>query len=119
MTILAIPIFLILVGAFLIRAGAPWIKAQSRWVAHDRWTLITGFVTAVTAFAIVSLPLDEVVIPEAIWLVGVGLLAGGVFGAVLRWPELPWYVGTKPLRRVISVSATLGMGALLIGVAVI
>jgi hypothetical protein len=119
MTSLAIPIFLILVGAFVIRAGAPWIKAGSRWVARDRWALVTGFVTAVTAFAIVSLPLDEVVIPGPIWLAGVGLLAGGVFSAALRWPDLPWTVGTHPIRRVISVSATLGIGALLIGVAVI
>jgi len=119
MTLLTILIFLILVGAFLIRAGVPWATTQRRWVAHDRWGLITGFVTAVTAFAIVSLPLDEVVIPEAIWLVGVGLLAGGVFGAVLRWPDLSWYVGPKPFRRAIQVTATLGMGALLIGVAVI
>ncbi len=115
MTILVSIIFLVLIAAFVVRV---W-SGPGRLAARDRWALLTGFVTAVTAFAIVSLPLDVLVVPMAIWLIGVGLLAGGVIGAVLRWPELPWYGGTKPIRRAISVIATLCMGALLIGVAVI
>jgi hypothetical protein len=95
------------------------VNAQSRLVARDRWSLLTGFVTAVTAFAIVSLPLEEVVVPGTIWFVGVGLLAGGVVGAVLRWPDLTWYAGTKPRRRAIGVVSTLCICALIISVAVI
>ncbi len=116
---MTITIFLILVGAFVVRACAPRVHAQSRLVARDRWGLITGFVIAVTAFAIVSLPLAEVIIPGVIWFVGIGLLASGVFGAVLRWPDLAWYAGTRPLRRMIGGIATLCICLLIIGVAVI
>ena len=119
MTFLVIPIFLTIIGAFVMRACAAWVNAQSRLVARDRWSLLTGFVTAITAFAIVSLPLEEVVVPGAIWFVGVGLLAGGVVGAVLRWLDLTWYGGTKPRRRAIGVVSTLCVCALIIGVAVV
>ncbi len=115
MTILVIIIFLALIAAFVVRV---W-SGQGRLAARDRWALLTGFVTAATAFAIVSLPLDVLVIPEIAWLIGVGLLAGGVAGAVLRWPDLSWYAGTNPLARAVGVIATLCFGALLIGVAVV
>lgn len=119
MTILVITVFLTIVGTFVVRACASWLNAQSRLVARDRWSLLTGFVTAITAFAIVSLPLEEVVVPGTIWFSGVGLLAAGVVSAVLRWPDLTWYAGTKPRRRTISVVSTLCVCALIIGVAVI
>ena len=120
---MTIAIFLILVGAFVVRVGVRVPSGHTNvpnWlVARDRWGLLTGFVIAVTAFAIVSLPLEQVVIPQGIWFVGIGLLAGGVFGAVLRWPDLAWYAGTKPLRRMIGVIPTLCICLLIIGVAVI
>ena len=115
MTILVIIIFLALIAAFVVRV---W-SGQGRLAARDRWALLTGFVTAATAFAIVTLPLDVLVIPETAWLIGVGLLAGGVAGAALRWPDLTWYAGTKPRRRAISVVSTLCICALIISVAVI
>ncbi len=115
MTILVSIIFLVLIAAFVVRV---W-SGPGRLAARDRWALITGFVTAVTAFAIVTLPLDVLVVPMAIWLIGVGLLAGGVIGAVLRWPELSWYAGTNPRWRAISVIAMFCSCALLIGVAVV
>jgi len=106
-------LFLALVVAFVVRA---W-KTRGTLAARDRWALITGVVAAVTGFAIASLLINWVVVPVAIWLVAVGLLAGGVAGAVLRWPELSWYDGTKPIRRTIGVIASLVICALIIGVA--
>ena len=108
-------VFLALVAAFVIRA---W-KARGKLAARDRWALITGFVTAVTGFAIASLLINWVVVPVAIWLVAVGLLAGGVGGAVLRWPGLAWFAGTKPIGRTIAVVASLFICALIIGMAFI
>ena len=108
-------LFLALVGVFVLRA---W-TARGTLAARDRWALITGFVAAVTGFAIASLLINWVVVPVAIWLVAVGLLAGGVVGAVLRWPELAWYEGTRPIWRAIAVIANLFICALIIGVAVI
>jgi hypothetical protein len=52
-------------------------------------------------------------VPTLIWLVAVALLAGGVAGAVLRWPELAWSSGTHPIRRAIGLGATL-VGCILI-----
>jgi hypothetical protein len=54
-----------------------------------------------------------------IWLLAVVLLAGGVAGAVLRWPELGWSSGTRPIRRAIGLGATLVSCALIITVALI
>ena len=108
-------LFLALVAAFVVRA---W-KARGKLAARDRWALITGFVAAVTGFAIASLLINWVIVPVAIWLVAVGLLAGGVAGAVLRWPELSWFAGTKPIGRAIAVIASLVICALIMGVAFI
>ena len=119
MTILPISIFLMMVAYFVIRACISWVSNQSALAARDRWELITGFVIAVTAFAIVSLPLAEVVVPGVIWFVGIGLLASGVGGAALRWPDLAWYAGTKPFWRATGVIAALCICGLIIGVAIV
>jgi len=111
----AFAVFLALVVAFVIRA---W-KAGGKLAARDRWALITGFVAAVTGFAIASLLIIWVVVPVAIWLVAVGLLAGGVVGAVLRWPGLAWFAGTKPVGRAVAIIASLLICALIIGAAFI
>jgi len=108
-------LFLALVGVFVLRA---W-TARGPLAARDRWALITGFVAAVTGFAIASLLIDWVVVPVAVWLAAVGLLAGGVAGAVLRWPRLPWFAGTKPIERAVAVTASLVIYALVIGAAFI
>jgi len=115
MDILVLAIFPALVAAFVIRA---W-KTRGWLAGRDRWALVTSFVTAIAAFAIATLLINWVVVPTTIWLVAVGLLAGGVAGAVLRWPELAWFAGTKPIGRAIGVSATLFVCALIIGVAFI
>ncbi len=115
MDIVTIALFLALVVVFVIRS---W-KARGKLAARDRWALITSFVAAVTGFAIASLLINWVLVSPAIWLVAVGLLAGGVIGAVLRWPGLTWFAGTKPIGRSIAVSASLFICALIIGVAVI
>jgi hypothetical protein len=115
MDIVTIAVFLALVVVFVIQS---W-KARGKLSARDRWALITSFVAAVTGFAIASLLINWVVVPPAIWLVAVGLLAGGVIGAVLRWPGLTWFAGTRPIGRTIAVSTSLFICALIIGMAVI
>lgn len=110
-----IVILFALVTAFLIRA---W-KMHGRFFARDRWALITGFVAAVTGFAIASLLINWVVVPVVIWLIAVGVLAVGVVGAVLRWPVLAWFAGAKSFRRAIAIIASLFLYALIIGVAFI
>ncbi len=113
MDILVLAIFPALVAAFVIRA---W-KTHGWLAGRDRWALVTSFVTAIEAFAIATLLINWVVVPVAVWLVAVGLLAGGVAGAVLRWPGLAWYDGTTLIRRTIGVSASLLICALVIGAA--
>jgi hypothetical protein len=115
MDTLAVVLFFALVARFVIRG---W-KAQGRLSARDRWALITSFAVAVTTFAIAPLLINWVIVPTAIWLIAVALLAGGVAGAVLRWPELVWFAGSHALRRAIRVAATLVSCALIIGVALI
>ena len=114
MDLLAVVLFFGLVAMFVIRA---W-KAHGRLSARDRWALVTSFAVAITSFAVAPLLINWVMVPTAIWLVAVALLAGGVVGAVLRWPELAWSTGTHPIRRAIGVGATLVGCALIVGVAV-
>jgi hypothetical protein len=109
MDILAVALFFALVARFVIRG---W-KAQGWLSARDRWALITSFAVAVTTFVIAPLLINWVIVPTAIWLIAVASLAGGVAGAVLRWPELAWFAGSHPLRRAIRVSATLVSCALM------
>jgi hypothetical protein len=112
MDILALALFFGLVVRFVIRA---W-KAHGRLSGRDRWALLTGFAVASTTFVVAPLLINWVVVPTLIWLVAVALLAGGVAGAVLRWPELAWSSGTHPTRRAIGVGATLLSCALIITV---
>ena len=114
MDLLAVVLFVGLVAMFVIRA---W-KAYGKLSARDRWALVTSFAVAITSFAVAPLLINWVMVPTVIWLIAVALLAGGVVGAVLRWPELTWFSGTHPIRRAIGVGATLVSCALIIGVAV-
>ena len=114
MDILALALFFGLVATFVVRA---W-KAHGRLSARDRWALVTSFAVAITSFAVAPLLINWVIVPTAIWLIAVALLAGGVVGAVLRWPELAWSTGTHPIRGAIGVGATLVGCALIVGVAV-
>jgi hypothetical protein len=109
MDILAVALFIALVARFLVGA---W-KAQGRLSAHDRWALVTSFAVAATTFVIAPLLINWVVVPTAIWLIAVALLAGGVVGLVLRWPELIWFTGTRPIWRAMGVGATLVSCALM------
>ena len=115
MDILALALFFALVATFVIRA---W-KAQGWLSGRDRWALITNFAMASTTFVIAPLLINWVMVPAASWFAAVALLAGGVVGAVLRWPELGWFTGTHPIRRAIRVGLTLLSCTLIVGVAVI
>jgi hypothetical protein len=115
MEILALALFFALVARFVIRA---W-KAHGWLSGRDRWTLITSFAVASMAFVVAPLLINWVMVPTLIWLAAVALLAGGVAGAVLRWPELGWFTGTHPIRRAIRGGLTLLSCALIVGVAVI
>jgi hypothetical protein len=74
---------------------------------------------ASTTFVVMPLLINWVLVPIVVWLVAVALLAGGVAGAALRWPELAWLTGTHPIRRAIGVGAALLSCALIITVALI
>jgi hypothetical protein len=113
MDLLAVALFFGLVAMFVIRA---W-KAHGRLSARDRWAVVTSFAVAITSFAVAPLLINWVIVPTAIWLIAVALLAGGVAGAVRRWPELAWFASTHPLRRTIGVGFTLLICMLIIGVA--
>lgn len=112
---IAVALFFGLVASFVFRA---W-KAQGWLAGRDRWSLITSFVAASTAFVVAPLLINWVLVPTLIWFAAVVLLAGGMAGAVLRWPELAWFSGTRPIRRAIGLGATLVSCALIITLALI
>ena len=93
-------------------------KGHGRLSGRDRWALITSFAVALTMFVVARLVINWVLAPTALWLIGVALLSGGVVGAALRWPELGWFTGRRPIRRAIGIGATLVSCALVVGIAV-
>jgi hypothetical protein len=99
---------------FAVRAWG----AHGRLSARDRWGLVTGFAAAATACVAAPRLIDWVVVPTGLWLAAVALLAAGVAGAALRWPELAWCAGARPVRRAVGVGATLVGCALVVGLAV-
>ena len=109
---IAVALFVGLVARFVIRA---W-KAHGK-AGDDRWAVITSFAVAVTMFVIAPLVINWVLVPTALWLIALAVLAGGVAGAVRPWPELAWFAGTHPVRRAIGVGVTLLSCMLIIGVA--
>ena len=115
MDTIALTLFFAMVARFVIRE---W-KAQGRLSGRDRWALITSFAVAATTFVVAPLLINWVMMPTLIWLVAVALLAGGVVGAALRWPDLAWHSGTRPIWRAIRVGATLVSCVVIITVAVI
>jgi hypothetical protein len=115
MDLIAVVLLFAFVALFAVRA---W-KARGRLSAPDRWALITSLAVAVTMFALARLLVNWVMLPTVVWLGAVILLAGGVVGAVLRWPELAWLAGRHPLRRALGAGATLVACVLVIGLAVL
>ena len=114
MDIFTLALLFALVALFGVRAWKP----RGRLAAPDRWALITSFAVAGTTFVIARLLVNWVVMPTAAWLIAAALLAGGVAGAVLRWPDIAWFAGAHPLRRAIGVGAALVACALVIGLVV-
>ena len=49
-------------------------------------------------------------------LLGVAVVAAGVFGMVLRWPALPWFAETFSPVRALCLTATVAMCTLIIAV---
>ena len=78
--------------------------------------MLARFAAALTGLAMAWVTVNWVTTPIVAWLVGVALLAAGVFGMVLRWPALPWFAGTFSPVRALGLATTVGMCTLIIAV---
>ena len=114
MDVLALVLFFGPVALFALRAWKP----NGRFSARDRSGLVASVAVAAAAFAAAPLLINWVRVPAAVWLVAVALLAGGVAGAALRWPELPWLPGTRRVRGAVGAGATLAISGVIAMVAV-
>ncbi|QGK69135.1 hypothetical protein GIY23_05925 [Allosaccharopolyspora coralli] len=81
----------------------------STWRANgtnDRASLLShsAMLIALVAFARVHVWWSAV--PVVVWFAVVLCAAVGVFGAVLRWADLPWLRETKRKRRIADVGLT-------------
>lgn len=112
---LVLVLFFALVALFVMRA---W-KVHGRLSAPDRWALITSFSVAITTFVIALFLINWVIVSIVFWYLAVILVAVGVVGAVLRWPDLAWYTSPHPLRRASGIGVTLLICTLLISVALL
>ena len=101
-----------LLSAFTISAWRTHGPATDR----DRSGMLARFAAALTGLAMAWVTINWVTTPIVAWLLGVALLAAGVFGMVLRWPSLPWFAETSSPRRGLGLTTTLGMCTLIIAV---
>lgn len=108
-------IFLALVAQLTVGA---W-RGQGASASHDRWKLITSLVSAVAICAFATLLINWTSVPIIVWFAGIALLASGVAGTALRWPDLPWFAdGDARPRRVAGIAADLLVSAIMIGVVI-
>jgi hypothetical protein len=115
MDVIALALFFGLVTLFAVRSWKP----EGRFSGRDRLALVTSFAAAGAAFVAARLLVNWVVVPTAVWLAAVALLAGGVVGAARRWPELAWSAATRPGGRAVGVGTMLLCCALIVGAAVV
>lgn len=101
-----------LISAFTINA---W-RRRGTAIDRDRLSMLARFAAALTGLTLAWVTGNWVTTPMLAWLLGVTLLATGVFGMVLRWPALPWFSGTFSPLRTLGAATTLAMCTLIITV---
>ena len=101
-----------LISAFTINAWRRHGTATDR----DRSGMLARFAAALTGLTLAWVAGNWVTTPVVAWLVGVALLAAGVFGMVLRWPALPWFAGTFSPVRALGLTTTVAMCTLITAV---
>ena len=99
-----------LISAFTINA---W-RTHGSAIDGDRSRLLARFAAALTVLAMAWVTMNWVTTPIVAWLLGVALLAAGVFGMVLRWPTLPWFAETSSPVRAYGLATTVAMCTLII-----
>lgn len=101
-----------LISAFTISAWWRHGTATDR----DRSRMLVRFAAALTGLTMAWVAGNWVTTPIVVWLLGVALLAAGVFGMVLRWPALPWFAETFSPVRALGLTTTLAMCTVIIAV---
>jgi hypothetical protein len=81
-----------------------WSEKEARR-ARSRVDLLTAALNSAVVLVLLHQLLPWSSVPVALWLVPVLLVAGGVAGAVLRWPGLPWLRPDRARWRVVSSAA--------------
>ena len=101
-----------LLSAFTINAWRTHGPATDR----DRSGMLARFAAALTGLTMAWVAGNWVTTPIVAWLLGVALLAAGVFGMVLRWPALPWFAEAFSPVRALGPTTTVAMCTLIIAV---
>jgi CubicO group peptidase (beta-lactamase class C family) len=118
--LLLVGVTLILLLGALGPAGTLVIGGRTRWwPPADRLRVVSGVASAAGSLAVAHVLGTWLTIPGAVWAVAFGVLAGTVAVAVLRWRALPTVAGTHARARWIGTVATTGIGAALVGAAVL
>jgi CubicO group peptidase (beta-lactamase class C family) len=89
------------------------------WPPADRLSVVAGVASAAGSLAVARVLGAWLVLPGLLWTVAVGILAGTAAVAAMHWRELPTVAGARPRRRWTGTVVSAGVGAALVGAAVI
>ena len=89
---------LFVTGAFALSV---WSDKEA-WRTRSRVDLLIAALNSAVVLVVLHQLLPWSSVPVVLWLLPVLLVAGGVAGAVLRWPALPWLRPGRSRRRVVA-----------------
>jgi hypothetical protein len=108
-------IALVYTGGFALSA---WTDKEARR-ARSRVDLLVAALNSVVALVLLHQLLPWSSVPVVLWLLPVLLVAGGVVGAVLRWPGLPWLRAGRARWRIVGGAALEVLAAVVVVVVLV
>jgi hypothetical protein len=100
-----LPVIVGLLGIAYPTLFALMTRGPARWRAKSRVDVIVEGLTASLMVVLVHEVFAWWVVPVALWLIPVAILAWGIFGAVMEWPKLPWLRAGRSLARTVITAA--------------
>ncbi|MDY0911860.1 hypothetical protein [Rathayibacter festucae] len=114
-TLIALAVTVFTVGRFAL--GSIHWRRTAQHLDRDRLRVLTRGVESALVLLLARVLADWTLVTLVPWFALVALAAAGAFGAVVRWPALPWLEDPAKRRaRTTGFAATVALSALFVGV---